>query len=101
MKRKSARRDADFTEFVRNRGDVLPPDALSNIRQLAERRTFPFYWIAKHNTKTCQRQHLQPPPGGAPPVTPGWMHSSSRNRFCPKNALSSLRFCNKTTSHFT
>ena len=38
MKRKSARRDANFTEFVRNRGDVLAPDALCNIRQLAERK---------------------------------------------------------------
>ena len=37
---------------------------------LPNARTFPFYWTAKHNTKTCQRQHLQPPRGGAPPVTP-------------------------------
>ena len=38
MKRKSARRDANLTEFVRNRGHVLAPDALCNIRQLAERK---------------------------------------------------------------
>jgi hypothetical protein len=103
MKHKSARRDANLIEFVRNRGHVLAPDALCNIRQLSERKNISVLLdLAKHNTKTCQHEHLQPPPDGSPPVTLGSMHfSSARNGFCPRNALSSLRFCNKTTSHFT
>jgi hypothetical protein len=77
MKHKSARRDANLTEFARNRGHVLAPNALCNIRQLAERKNISVLLdLANHNTKTCQRHHLQPPPDGSPPVTPGSMHSS-------------------------
>jgi hypothetical protein len=41
MKRKSARRDTNLTEFVRNRGHELPPHSLLTIQQLSKARNIP------------------------------------------------------------
>ena len=85
MKLKSARRDANLTEFVRNCGHVLAPDALSNIRQLAERKNISVLLdLAKHNTKTCQRQHLLPSPDGSPRVTPARCTPPQRETLLPE-----------------